>query len=388
MLIDSTLREGAQAYGVYFGEGAKRRMAELLAAVGVDEMECGWLGQPGLEDFLAWANGALPALAPGGEAPALGVWCPCREADAAAAAKLAQAGLVSRVHIGAPSSALHREKRLGLGRGEMLTRVAAVVSAAQAGGAKYISVGLEDVSRADPDEALELARAAVAAGAARVRLSDTVGLLTPLATARLVRRFVAELPVPVALHAHNDLGMAAANAVTALECGAAFVDVSALGLGERAGIAPLEQVAAWAVQQNCSLGPRYDLSHLRALCLLAAQVAKTPVSRHRPVVGEDIFAAESGIHVHGLLRDPTLFEPFDPQTVGATRRVAVGAQSGAAAIEAAARRLGVEPAADRPGGEDGAQAEPSPARARLDRVRAQASRLGRPLTDKELLAVL
>ncbi|OIN98214.1 MAG: hypothetical protein AUJ49_13655 [Desulfovibrionaceae bacterium CG1_02_65_16] len=380
MLIDSTLREGAQAYGVYFGEGAKRRMAELLSAAGVDELECGWMGQPGLEEFLAWAAGALPALAPGGtdaQGPALSVWCPCREADAKAAAKLAQGGLISRLNIGAPSSALHREKRLGLGLPEMLARIGSVVGAARSDGATYISVGLEDISRADPDEALALARAAVAAGAARVRLSDTVGLLTPLSTAALVRRFVAELPVPVALHAHNDMGMAAANAVTALQCGASFVDVSALGLGERAGIAPLEQVAAWLARQNGSQGRRYDLSHLRALCLLAAQAAKTTVSRHRPVVGEDIFAAESGIHVHGLLRDPALFEPFAPETVGATRRMAVGAKSGGAAVAAAAERLGVAP-----GTPPGADAD------RLDRVRAQAQRLGRPLTDKELLAVL
>lgn len=369
MLIDSTLREGAQAYGVYFGAGAKRRVAELLAAAKVDEIECGWASQEGLPDFLTWAAEALPRPDRGG--PALSLWCPCREAEVRQAASLADAGLIQRLNIGAPSSALHREKRLGLSRPEMAARVRGVVGTARSLGLEYVSVGLEDISRADADEALDLAHAAVAAGAARVRLSDTVGLLAPAATASLVRRFAEALPVPVALHAHNDLGMATANAVTALEHGAAFVDVSVLGLGERAGIAALEQVAAWANQHR---GADYDLSVLRALCLLAGQSAKVPVARNRPVVGEDIFAAESGIHVHGLLRDPALFEPFAPESVGASRRVGVGAKSGCAALVQALARLR-QPAAACDAG-------------LMSRVRALAERLGRPLTDSEILGVL
>lgn len=374
MLIDSTLREGAQAFGVYFGAGAKRRVAELLAAAGVEEMECGWVGQEGLADFLAWAAENLPRTT------ALSLWCPCREADLREAARLTdildQAGITRRVNIGAPSSARHREKRLGLSRPEMAARVRAVVGAAREHGFEYISVGLEDISRADADEALELAQAAASAGAARVRLSDTVGLLTPAATAALVGRFAAALPVPVALHAHNDLGMATANAVTALEHGATFVDVSALGLGERAGIAALEQVAAWA---NLGRGAAYDLKGLRALCLLAGQSAKVPVARNRPVVGEDIFAAESGLHVHGLLRDPALFEPFAPESVGASRRVGVGAKSGCAALTQALARL-------RP--QQAGQVAPSCDPGLLARVRALGARLGRPLTDTEILDAL
>lgn len=379
MLIDSTLREGAQAFGIYLGNGARRRMAELLAATGVDELECGWLGQEDLPGFLAWAREALPRPEAGG--PALSAWCPCRVADVRAAADLAAVGLLDRLSIGAPSSAAHREKRLGLSLPEMAARVRTVVSAARELGVDYVSVGLEDASRADADEALELARAAVRAGAARVRLSDTVGLLTPLSTAELVRRFADALPVPLAFHGHNDLGMATANAVTALQSGAAFVDVSALGLGERAGIARLEELAAWlALRSGRGGGGRYDLSHLRALALLAAQAAKAQVERSRPVVGADVFASESGLHVHGLLRDPALFEPFAPELVGAARRLGVGAKSGAAALsaglEAARTRLGRPEAAGK--------ADPG----LLARVRTLAARLGRPLTDAELSRVL
>jgi len=306
----------------------------------------------------------------GGSGPVLSLWCPCREQDVREAARLAEAGLVQRLNIGAPCSTRHRQERLGLSRPEMAARVRSVVETARDSGIGYVSVGLEDISRADADEALDLAQIAEQAGAARVRLADTVGLLTPAATASLVRRFADALPVPVALHAHNDLGMATANAVTALTHGAAFVDVSALGLGERAGIAALEQVAAWA---NLSRKTAYDLRVLRALCLLAGQAGKMPVPRNRPVVGEDIFAAESGIHVHALLRDPALFEPFTPESVGASRRMGVGAKSGCAALAHTLRRLR-QPAA--------------PDAGLMQRVRALAARLGRPLTDSEILTVL
>ena len=370
MLIDSTLREGAQAYGVYFGRGTRRRMAEMLALAGVDEIECGWLGQDGLAEFVGWARAHLPRLENGG--PALSLWCPCREADVRAAAGLG----LDRLNIGAPTSAAHRRKRLGLSLAEMGQRVRLVVGAARASGAPYVSVGLEDASRAELSDALTLARTALRAGATRIRVSDTVGVLTPRATARLVETFMRELDAPISFHGHNDLGMATANAVTALECGASFVDVSALGLGERAGIAALEEVAAW-LALRAPTASAYDLPALRGLCRLAANAARVPVARNKAVAGEDVFAAESGLHVHGLLRDPALFEPFAPESVGATRRVGLGAKSGSAAIGAALTRLR-QPGRRDPGASSGL----------VDRVRALAGSLGRPLTDTELLGVL
>lgn len=368
MLIDSTLREGAQAYGVYFSAAARRRMAEIMAAAGVDEIECGWLGQEGLPEFMEWAREKLPRLAQGG--PALSLWCPCREADVREAAALG----VDRLNVGAPSSAAHQQKRLGLSLAEMCERVRVVVSTAKAQMIPYVSVGLEDASRAALPEALALARAALQAGAARIRVSDTVGVLTPLSTARLVETFVRELAAPVAFHGHNDLGMATANAVTALESGACFVDVSALGLGERAGIAALEEVAAWLALRTSAV-QAYDLPVLRKLCRLAGSAAGVPVARNKAVAGEDVFSVESGLHVHGLLRDPALFEPFAPERVGATRRMGVGEKCGAAALGAALGRL----------------CKPLECRhdsSLMERVHALAGRLGRPLTDMELLGVL
>jgi homocitrate synthase NifV len=353
VLIDTTLREGEQAFGNYFSEQTRQRLAEGLFALGLDELECGCVGREGLNGFLAWARGRAGRTA-------LSVWCPCRTRDVEAAAGLG----ADRVNLGLPASEAHREKRLGLTRAGLFLRLKAVLARARDLGVPYVSVGLEDVSRADPDFALDLAHAAQELGAARIRLADSVGVLCPRDMERLLTPFLRHLRVPLAVHCHNDFGMATANAVTALSCGALFADVSLLGLGERAGIAALEEVAAWLVfRRDCA---SYDLSGLRGLCGLAAQAANQPLARDKAVIGADAFAAESGLHVHALAKDPALFEPFDPARVGGERKIAVGAKSGRAAVAGA---LGLAPQA---------------AEELVRLVRAKARELGRPLTESEV----
>ena len=353
MLIDTTLREGEQAFGNYFSEETRQRLAQGLFAVGLDELECGCVGREGLGDFLAWAR-------PRAGRSALSVWCPCRVQDVEAAALLG----ADRVNVGLPASEAHRGKRLGLTRAGLFLRLKAVLFRARDLGIPYVSVGLEDVSRADPDFALDLAHAAQELGAARIRLADSVGVLCPQDMERLLAPFLHYLRLPLAVHCHNDFGMATANAVTALSCGAAFADVSLLGLGERAGIAALEEVAAWlGLRRDCG---NYELSGLRGLCELAARAANLPLARNKAVAGADVFAAESGLHVHGMAKDPALFEPFDPAEVGGERKIAVGAKSGRAAIAGA---LGLAPQA---------------AEKLVALVRAKSRNLGRPLTETEV----
>lgn len=325
MLIDTTLREGAQLFGAYFSLEAREAIASGVIDLGVEEVELGWVGQ---EDVDALARRVRAHAVRAGRTR-LSVWCPCREADVREAARLP----VDRICIGVPVSDQHIGQRLGTDRQGVLERIASTVLAAGLLGARYVSVGLEDVSRADPDFALTAALTAAEAGAARVRLSDSLGLLTPARTMAMVARFRAALDIDLAVHCHDDFGMATANAVTALEAGADYADASVLGIGERSGIAATEELAAHLALNARSAS--YRPGGLRALCALVAREAGVPVPRTKAVAGDDIFACESGLHAHALSKSPALFEPYDPAAIGADRRIAVGGKSGRGAVRTA-----------------------------------------------------
>jgi homocitrate synthase NifV len=365
MLIDATLREGQQAYGVYFSEEDRRRIALGLFELGVEELELGYVGEESLPEFLEWAK-------PRAGATALSLWRRCRVEDLEQAARLG----ADRVNIGVPASDAHREKRLGLDRQGLLDHLRNTLDAALALGLEWISVGLEDVSRADPMFSLELARVAVSHGAKRIRLSDSVGLLNPAGVTSLVTLFRSVVPAQFAVHCHNDFGMATANALAALDAGADYADVSLLGLGERAGIARLEEVAAWLTFQS---GRGYRTEGLRALCEFTARAAGQTLPGAAPVVGENVFAAESGLHVHALLKDPALFEPFAAEAVGGERRLSLGAKSGRAAVAGLLAK-------DVPG------AEVALAAGALERlveeIRRRAAEVGRPLDLAECRGLL
>ncbi len=328
MLIDTILREGAQLFGAYFTSTMKEEIFSGLLALGVNELEIGWVGQDGLEALVK----KVRPLAGGTR---LSGWSPCREADIRAAAELG----VDRINIGIPVSDLHIEQRLGTNREGLKERLAHTVLAAGLLGIDYVSVGLEDVSRADPAFALETARLAQDVGASRIRLADSLGVLTPLETAELVHTFRARLDIDLAVHCHDDFGMATANALTALKSGADYADCSVLGIGERSGIAATEELAAYLSIKEESHA--YRTQGIRDLCRRVSKAAGIPIPRTKAVAGADIFACESGIHAHALNRSPELFEPYDPDRVNARRTVAVGSKSGRAAIAQALDQTGI-----------------------------------------------
>jgi len=172
-----------------------------------------------------------------------------------------------RISLCLPVSEAHIARKLGLDRAGLLERLERCLELGKDLGFSYISVGLEDASRADRGFSLAVAERAQELGAARVRLSDTVGLLSPSETAGLVREFRGRLSIHLAVHCHDDFGLATANALAALEAGADYADATALGLGERAGLASLEQLAGFLTLRR---GAGYDLRAMRAMCRMAA----------------------------------------------------------------------------------------------------------------------
>lgn len=359
MLIDTTLREGAQLFGAYFSLETKTAIVSGLTALGVEEIEVGWVGQEGLEELVQAAAPLTPETA-------LGVWSPCRQADIRKAASLG----VDRINIGVPVSDLHIKQRLGTDRDGLLEKLASTVLLASFLDINYISVGLEDMSRADRSFVLEAVRIAQEMGASRVRFSDSLGMMTPPEMAELVETAREEIDIHTAIHCHDDFGMATANALTALGVGADFADGSLLGIGERSGIAATEELAAFlALKENSR---KYDTRVLRPLCRIVSDAAQIPIPRTKSVVGDDIFACESGLHVHALGTSPELFEPYTPEAVGADRRLAVGSKSGQKAVANALEEKGLAyPRQELP--------------ALVSAVRRLSWELERPLTPDELV---
>ena len=320
-LIDSTLREGGQQVGVAFSPAAKIAILRRLTRLGIEEAELGVVGGDNrdLEQLLRAAR-RIPGVC------CLALWCRCLPADVATAIALHP----DRLSLSIPTSELHLQRKFGRPRSWAMEAMTAAIAQARAGGLEYISVGFEDASRAESDFLLELATAAWAAGASRIRLADTVGIATPALIAALVTKMRQVEKLELGVHTHNDFGMATANAIAALAAGAAWADVTVLGLGERAGNAKLEEVVGYLTL--VAKEKSYRIEELSPICQAVARLAGVRISSRQPVVGKAIFACESGLHLQGLLREPATYEPYAPARVGLERKLLFGAKIGRRAV--------------------------------------------------------
>jgi homocitrate synthase NifV len=219
----------------------------------------------------------------------------------------------------------------------------------------------------------QFTKAAAAAGVDRVRLADTVGIFDPIQTYDLFAELCSMFPaVHFGFHGHNDLGMGTANALAAIRGGASSVDVTVNGLGERAGNAVLAEVVM-ASRIAMQAHDRLDTTRFAALSELVSAAVNRPLPADKPIVGRNAFLHESGIHVHGQLRNPNSYEPFAAREVGRDRLdFVIGKHTGTAAIENALRSQGMEINA-------------RDARQLLNLVRQTVKSIGRPLQLEELV---
>ncbi len=361
-LLDSTLREGLQRYGVYFPLEVRVEIARRLLSFGVEEIELGVVGDELLPGLLRILRSSEPE-------PRVSVWSRLREEDLERARDLGPVGL----NLGVPVSEIQLRRRLKMEPEELLALVRRTVARASRISPR-VTLGLEDVSRSERSFLFQICKEALSAGASRLRFSDTLGFLHPPEVAALCRWARRNFPqAEIAFHGHNDFGLASANAVTALVSGADWADVSLLGLGERAGLAKLEEVAAYLYFR---LNRRhYRIEELPLLCRYVAWQAGEVLSEFKPVVGRKLFFCESGLHVEGLKKTPGLYEPFPPESLGLERKLSLGAKSGRRALTFLLEEWNLRYPAERMG-------------ELLREVRRKALLLGRPLERKEIERVL
>lgn len=339
-IFDTTLRDGEQSPGCSLMLAEKIEVAAQLEALKVDVIEAG---------FAAASRGDFEAVkAVAGRARECVVASLARALprDIAAAAEALVGARRPRIHTFIATSDIHLTHKLKKSRAEVLEIAEAAVRLARRR-CEDVEFSAEDATRSDPEFLIQVLSAAVRAGATVINIPDTVGFIMPSEFGALVRRVLEQVPgidrTTLSVHCHDDLGMAVANTLAAVRAGAAQLECTVNGIGERAGNAALEEVVM-ALQtrrpffdRNC----RIDTSQIYRTSKLVSTLIGRPIPANKAVVGANAFAHEAGIHQHGVLAETSTYEIMTPQSIGLMENsLVLGKHSGRHAFEAQARKMG------------------------------------------------
>ena len=320
-IFDTTLRDGEQTPGVALTVDEKIQIATKLNNLGVDKIEVG---------FPASSKGEIESAKQikslGLKSTLVGLSRSLRkDVDAVLNSDL------EYIHTFIGTSPLHRDYKLKMSKEKIIETAVDAIEYAKDHGLT-VEFSAEDATRTERDFLFEVFNEAVSAGADFLDVPDTVGILTPIMAREIITDIKDNFSIPISVHFHNDFGLATANTLTAIECGANQAHVTVNGLGERTGNCSLEELvmslkSAYGIDLGLDTTRLYSLSHL------VGRLTGVKMPVNKPIVGDNAFAHESGIHVHGILNNASTYEPMSPEMVGHSRRIVLGKHTGANAIK-------------------------------------------------------
>jgi 2-isopropylmalate synthase len=344
IFFDTTLRDGEQSPGCTMHHAEKLRFAHQLARLGVDIIEAGFaIASHG--DFNS-VQAIAREVSTSAQAPRIASLARCKREDIEAAARAVEPAQKNRIHVFLASSDLHLDAKLKLSRAQALDTAAESVRLARSF-ADDVEFSTEDGTRSDLDFLIQMVNIAIQAGATTINIPDTVGYTTPAEYKQLFEtvrtRVSGSDNIIFSTHCHDDLGMAVANSLAGVEGGARQIECTINGIGERAGNAALEEIAAALITRH----DRYPytsnivMTELYPTSKMLGEIISFQCSPNKAVVGKNAFAHESGIHQHGVLANPLTYEIMTPSSVGFTgQNIVLGKHSGRRALEHRLAELG------------------------------------------------
>jgi len=342
-IFDTTLRDGEQSPGATMNVEDKLLIARQLEKLGVDVIEAG---------FAAASEGdadAVRGVADVVSTPIVLSLARPRQADLEAALRSVAKAKRPGIHIFIATSELHLKRKLMMTHQEVIDAACWAVGFAKQH-LDYVEFSAEDASRSERDYLVQVFSEVIRAGARTLNVPDTTGYAVPQEFGALFRELIAQTPggdrVIWSAHCHNDLGMAVANSLAAVRNGARQVECTINGIGERAGNTSLEEVVM-AIRTRrdvfAEVDVRVDTRQIYPSSRLLAQVTGIPIAINKPIVGDNAFAHEAGIHQDGVLKDKQTYEIMRPETVGlASNRLVLGKHSGRHAFAERLKALGVD----------------------------------------------
>src|SRR6056297_2790881 len=331
-IVDTTLRDGEQSPGYSMNKPEKLQLARKLEELQVDVIEAGFpIASDGDFDTVKKIAETITGSSVAG-------LCRTTPVDIETAAKAVEKAAKPRIHTFIATSDIHMKYKLCKSRDEVIESAIAGVEKAKSY-CDDIEFSAEDASRSDPEFLYKVFEAAINAGATVINLPDTLRYALPWEFGELIKGIRDNVPnindAVLSVHCHNDLGLAVANSLAAVQNGAQQIECTINGIGERAGNASLEEIvmAIESRKNNLNYSTGINTKEIYPASQLLAQITGKGVQPNKAIVGDNAFAHEAGIHQHGVLKNPLTYEIMTPESVGITcNKIVIGKHSGRFAL--------------------------------------------------------